>query len=306
MHNVAPVALFVYNRLRHTRQTVEALKANNLANKSELFIYSDAAQNEQNVETVAAVRDYISQIDGFKSITLIRRESNWGLAANIIDGVTDIINKYGKIIVLEDDLVSSPHYLTFVNGALEFYKNEPKLWHISGYNCPICPDGLEDTFVWRMMYCWGWGTWADRWKHYRKNTDELINNFTREDIDRFNLDGEANVWNHVLGNQRGEINTWAIYWYATIFNQRGLCLNPTISYIKNIGRDGSGVHHENIWRSDEQRINDRPDARFTNDLQESPIVLDRIKMYYRSQKKPRHIRAINRILRFFLGRSLIR
>jgi GT2 family glycosyltransferase len=118
MKKQAPIALFVYNRPWHTRQTVEALKKNELASESELFIYSDAPKNGKAKEKVKEVREYIKTIDGFKKVTIIERENNWGLADSIIDGVTKIVNEYGKIIVLEDDLVTSPYFLKFMNEAL--------------------------------------------------------------------------------------------------------------------------------------------------------------------------------------------
>lgn len=238
----APIALFVYNRPWHTKQTVEALQKNELAKDSELFIYSDEAINEDAQKNVDEVREYIDKIDGFKKITVIKREKNWGLANSIIDGVTKIVNEYGKIIVLEDDLVTSPYFLKFMNEALEFYKDEKKVWHISGWNYPIKPEGEEDVFLWRTMNCWGWATWADRWKYYEKDVDKTINEFNNDDIKRFNLDGAENFWSQVIANKDNKINTWAIFWYATIFKQNGLCLNPVQTFVENIGHDGSGIH----------------------------------------------------------------
>ena len=124
MNKLAPVVLFVYNRPEHTKQTVEALQKNELAIKSELFIYSDAPKNIGVKEKIDEVRKYIKSINGFKKVTVIKREKNWGLAASIIDGVTKIVNEYGKVIVLEDDLVTSPYFLKFMNDALEFYKKK--------------------------------------------------------------------------------------------------------------------------------------------------------------------------------------
>jgi hypothetical protein len=239
---VSPIVLFVYNRPWHTRQTVEALQKNELASESELFIYSDAAKNEEANEKVQEVREYIKTIDGFRKITIIEREINWGLADSIIDGVTMIVKEYGKIIVMEDDLVTSPYFLKFMNEALEFYENKKKVWHVSGWNYPIKTDNLEDVFLWRVMNCWGWATWADRWKHYDKNVDTVIGSFTRKDIKRFNLDGVENFWSQVLANKNKTMNTWAIFWYVTIFKQDGLCLNPTQTFVENIGHDGSGMH----------------------------------------------------------------
>ncbi len=133
MNNLAPIILFTYNRPWHTRQTIEALQKNLYADKSRLIILSDGPKTEIDVPKVQKVREYIKTVKGFRSIEIIEREKNWGLANNIIDGVTRIINEYGKIIVLEDDIVTSPYFLKFMNEALEFYKDEERVMHISGY-----------------------------------------------------------------------------------------------------------------------------------------------------------------------------
>ncbi len=240
--NLSPITLFVYNRLWHTKQTIEALQKNDLAKESEIFIYSDAAKSIEDQESVQAVREYIKDLDGFKKITIIEREKNWGLADSIIDGVSKVIEKYGKVIVVEDDLVTSPYFLKFMNEALEFYKDEKKVWHISGWNYPIQRENAKDVFLWRVMNCWGWATWADRWQYYEKNVDKLIKEFSKKDIQKFNLDGVENFWSQVLDNQKQKKNTWAIFWYATIFKQQGLCLNPVQTFVENIGHDGSGTY----------------------------------------------------------------
>ena len=160
--HLSPIVLFVYNRPWHTKQTVEALQKNELAKESELFIYSDEAKNKDVRKSVDEVREYIGKIDGFKKVTIIKREKNWGLANSIIDGVTKTVNEYGKIIVLEDDLITSPYFLKFMNEALEFYKEEQKVWHISGWSYPINTNNIDDVFFLRVMNCWGWATWADK------------------------------------------------------------------------------------------------------------------------------------------------
>ena len=121
----APILLFTYNRLQHTQRCLEALLKNTLAADSELFVYADAAKDEAGKEAVEEVRRYIHSLQGFRTITIIERDENWGLARNIIDGVTTQIKKYGKVIVLEDDLVVAPYFLQFMNDALEIYKDEP-------------------------------------------------------------------------------------------------------------------------------------------------------------------------------------
>ena len=147
INQLSPIVLFVYNRPWHTQQTVEALQKNELAKESELFIYSDAAKSKEAEKSVNEVRKYIQTIIGFKKVIIIKREKNWGLADSIIDGVTKIVNEYGKIIVLEDDLVTSPYFLKFMNEALVFYKDKEKVWHISGWNYPIETNKLDDVFL---------------------------------------------------------------------------------------------------------------------------------------------------------------
>jgi len=300
----APIVLFVYNRLDHTQQTIEALQKNELAEESELFIYSDAAQDEKIKQSVDEVRKYIKTVDGFKKVTIIEREKNWGLANSIIDGVTKIVNEYGKIIVLEDDLVTSPYFLKFMNEALEFYKDEKKVWHISGWNYPIEIDGEEDVFFWRVMNCWGWATWADRWQYFEKDIEKLIKTFSKDDIKRFNLDGYENFWSQVIANQEGKINTWAIFWYATIFKQNGLCLNPVQTFVENIGHDGSGVHcgESNVYKTD---ISYKNKIEFSLDLKENKSEVDLIKKFYQSQKKSFFARVINKIARILIGKNII-
>ena len=216
---MSPIVLFVYNRPWHTQQTIEALQKNELASKSELFIYADGARNDKVVNQVAQVRRYIKTISGFKKVTIIERDKNWGLANSIVDGVTYIVNKYGRIIVLEDDIVTSPYFLQFMNDALEFYQNEDKVWHISGWNYPLTFSNNCDVYLYRVMNCWGWATWADNWQFFERNTDKFIKEFSKSDIDRFNLDDTNNWWRQVILNQQGRIITWAIYWYATIFKK---------------------------------------------------------------------------------------
>lgn len=295
---LAPIVLFVYKRQWHTKQTVEALQKNELANHSDLFIFSDGPKSEKDIDNVKEVRDYIKTIDGFKKINIIEREKNWGLANNIIDGVTKIVNEYGKIIVLEDDLVTSPYFLKFMNEALEMYKDEEKVWHISGWNYPIEADGLGDIFFWRVMNCWGWATWVDRWKHYEKNIDEITNEFTKKDIKRFNLDGVENFWGQVIANKKGKINSWAIFWYAVIFKNNGLCLNPTVSFVQNIGLDGSGIHcgKNDIFISN---LNNKRDVLFEKNVDESQTAVELVKKFYLLKRKSFLSRIMNKLGQVF-------
>jgi hypothetical protein len=282
----APISLFVYNRLRHTQQTLEALEKNELAMESDLIVFSDGSRNIADSEKIREVRVLVHNIKGFRSIKVVERETNYGLARNIIEGVTEICNQFGRVIVLEDDMVTSPQFLSFMNASLDKYANEPRVWHISGWNYPIEPDGLGDAFFWRVMNCWGWATWADRWHYYRKDPKRLIESWDRKKIKRFNLDGNHNFWGQVKLNHSGKNNTWAIFWYASIFNNNGLCLNPSQSLIHNIGNDGSGENCGiNEWRFlgfNKSKIYDYP-----IDFTESGIAVERVSRFYMDAKKYR-------------------
>lgn len=240
MTQFAPIALFVYNRPEHTRQTVEALQKNDLSRKSDLFIFSDAPKSVAQTEVVHEVREYIRQITSFQSVTIVEREMNFGLARSIIEGVTELCEKYGRVIVLEDDLITSPHFLRFMNDALEVYKDEERVMHISGCVYPI-EEMEEETFFFRVPLCWGWATWDRAWKHFVKNNDVMLK-FDREMRKDFSIDGTYHYWKQIEDNKRGLINTWFVYWYAALFLQGGLALFPGRKLVKNIGMDGSGVH----------------------------------------------------------------
>ncbi|ABB39678.1 sugar transferase [Oleidesulfovibrio alaskensis G20] len=242
MESVAPVVLFVYNRLEHTRRTVSALARNLLAADTDLIIYSDASSSESAEEEVAAVRKYINGISGFASVTIICRERNWGLANSIVDGVTSVVNECGRVIVLEDDIVTSPFFLMYMNEALERYADNNEVMHVAGY-APEMPLGdLKETFFLRQTSCWGWATWKRAWSFFSKDSELFIKAFTSADITSFNLNGSYDYWSQLLENHRGQRHTWAVFWYASVFLQEGLCLHPRASLVFNIGFDGTGTN----------------------------------------------------------------
>lgn len=238
----APILLFTYNRLSHTRRCVEALLNNSLSSESELFIYSDAAKDETQQKAVEEVRQYIHTIRGFKHITITERDENWGLARSIIDGVTTQVNRYGKVIVLEDDLVVAPHFLQFMNDALETYKDEPQVGHIQA--CDFTQDPtLPETFLIRWTGSWGWGTWDRAWKHFNPNGKALL----QELIDKkltytFDFNGKYGYTRMLRRQIEGKNNSWAIRWNASLFLKNILSLNVGRSLVQNVGFDGSGTN----------------------------------------------------------------
>lgn len=239
---LAPILLFVFNRPDHTRQTIEALQRNTLAAQSHLFIYSDAPRNEKDVESVNEVRRMIATVEGFKEVTIIAREENRGLARNIIDGVTTQVNKYGKVIVLEDDLITSPHFLTFMNDALDTYHDETRVGHI--YACDYTQEpSLPDTYLIRFTGSWGWATWDRAWKLFNPDGKALLQEMEQRQLTHtFDFDGTYPYTRMLRRQVNGEINSWAIRWNASLFLNDILSLNVGKSLIRNIGLDGSGTH----------------------------------------------------------------
>lgn len=238
----APVALFVHARPEHTRHTLAALAANQLAASTRLVVFADGARNEAESRLVSATRAVVQSASGFLDVELVSRDANLGLATNIADGISRVCGQYGRVIVLEDDILTAPQFLTFMNQALGRYQHEPRVWHINGWNYPMNVKGLPSVFLWRLMHCWGWATWEDRWQHFEKAPVKLLDSWAQPDIHRFNLDGAQDFWAQVEANHRGTMNTWAVFWYATLFERGGLCVSPAHAFTLNTGLDGSGSH----------------------------------------------------------------
>lgn len=281
---LAPIILFTYNRLWHTQQTIETLKKNTLAMDSEIFIFSDGPKKGDE-DKVNQVRGYLKNVDGFKRITIIERDENLGLADSIIEGVTKIVNEHEKVIIMEDDLLTSPYFLKFMNDSLSFYENDSKVWHISGWTCPINTSGLDDNFFWQVMDCWGWATWKNRWSSFQKKPNKLIKEWDKRKIYKFDLDGSGVFWSQIKNNASGRINTWAIFWYATIFDNNGLCLTPAQSYVRNIGLDGSGVHCGDVDIFKSEILNLNPNIKLKSNIICSEKAQIRLKEFYKSKRK---------------------
>lgn len=239
---LAPILLFAYNRPRHLQHTVEALAHNPLAQESELFVFSDEARTEDDREDVELVRSYIHTIEGFKTVHRIERDRNYGLAANIIDGVTDIVNRYGRVIVLEDDLVTAPGFLQFMNDALDTYADEPRVGHIQAYDFTQNPR-LPETFLIKFTGSWGWATWQRAWQHFNPDGQYLLNELHRRHLTRrFDFNGKYGFTRMLRRQVEGKNNSWAIRWNASLFLQDILSLNVGRSLVQNEGFDGSGTH----------------------------------------------------------------
>lgn len=238
----APILLFVYNRPDHVRQGIASLLQNALAAQSPLFIYSDAAKNEESREAVNQVRAYIRTVTGFASVTLIEREENWGLARSIIDGVTTQVKHFERVIVLEDDLIVAPYFLQFMNDALDAYQDEPHVGHIQA--CDFTKDPtLPDTFLIKWTGSWGWATWERAWKHFNPDGSALLRQLEERKLTRtFDFNGTYGFTRMLRRQIEGKNNSWAIRWNASLFLNNVLSLNVGRSLVQNNGFDGTGTN----------------------------------------------------------------
>ncbi|HEY4324182.1 MAG TPA: glycosyltransferase [Mucilaginibacter sp.] len=283
MQNLAPIALFVYNRPEHTRRTLSYLQKNLLAEDSRLYIFSDGAKSDADRAKVEEVRQLIKEVTGFKAIKVIARKENLGLADSIISGVSQLVNEYGKVIVFEDDLLSSIYTLQYFNEALTRYAEQEKVMHIGAYMYDLDKKGLPETFFYRAATSWGWATWARAWKNFEPDIDKLIAQFDTKKIDQFSIDGSMNFWKQMQEFKAGKNNSWAIRWYASVFLKSGLTLNPSTSLVHNIGHDGSGVHsnHESTYHV---HISKKAVTKFPREIKEDQQAYQAIKYFLKNRK----------------------
>ncbi|MDR3118533.1 MAG: glycosyltransferase [Mediterranea sp.] len=238
----APILLFVYNRPEHTRRLVESLQQNPPAAGSRLIIYSDAAKYAEERPAVIEVRKYIRTIAGFASVAVIEQTENKGLAQSIITGVGKTLEEHDRVIVLEDDLVVAPHFLRFMNDALETYKDEPRVGHI--HACDFTQDpSLPDTFLIKWIGSWGWATWKRAWQHFNPDGKALLAQLRERKLTHaFDFNGSYGFTRMLRRQIAGKNNSWAIRWNASLFLENILSLNAGKSLVRNEGFDGSGTH----------------------------------------------------------------
>lgn len=260
----APIALFTYNRPDKTQRVLESLLQNAEAKDSDLFIFSDGPKNEKAFEGVRANREYLHSFkaslclrkDWGGSVTLIEREKNWGLANSLIAGITEVINKYGRVIVVEDDLILSPYFLKFMNDALIMYENEDKVCAISAF-VPAEDHVLPETFFLRFFHCWGWATWKRGIDLFNADSRYLLRKM-RFKKNEFDLGGSLGAYGNLYCQKVGLVDSWWVRMYASFFLADKLTLFPKKSLVLNGGLDGTGTHCESGHKGKIQSIHKEP------------------------------------------------
>jgi hypothetical protein len=283
MRSLAPIVFFAYNRPGHTRQVLEALRRNRFADESLLFIYVDGPKpgaSEAAIAANAEVKKVVRESKWCKEVTIIEAKQNKGLVKSTIEGITKLVNEYGKVIALEDDNLVSPGFLTFMNDALDFYEHEPRVMHISAYARPDLAGARVDepTYFFYHTTTWGWGTWKTAWDKFTPDAMKVREAVKQKgNIHKLNMDGTFEFYWGLYAVAKKGMTSWNTIWHSVVFLHDGLVLYPRRSLVSNIGHDGSGTNCEPDERF---RINDE---QLATDVPVTPIPLkehEGVRRYY--------------------------
>lgn len=306
MNNLAPIIVFCYNRPEHLRKTLDALSRNELADQSTLYIYCDGPKDsasDEMIQKIAEVRQVARKRQWCKEVYVVEAEKNKGLANSIIGGVTDVINKHGKVFVLEDDLVSSPHMLKFVNKALDFYEDYAGVFSISVNRPPLSrmqipEDYPYDVFACLRSYSTGWGTWKDRWEKVDWSMDDFDRCKKNPDMLRALCRLGDDFPPMMQMQEDGKIDSWAVRFGFAHFKHHAVAILPCKSYVTNIGFDGTGTHSgtvANVYENDLSQSVANP--RMLDMVYEDDRIINAFYNAFTYARRPLWQKAINYIAR---------
>lgn len=247
MHN-APVVVFAYKRPRHLEQALRGLAANDLAAESPLIIFCDGPKptaTEADKQAIGEVRRIAHAATGFASLEVVEAHANKGLARSVIDGVTRVVKEHGRVIVVEDDAVLAPHFLRFMNDALETYARDEQVFSVGGWSYYADPEVLGATYLIRYPDSLTWAVWERSWRHMREDGAALLEELEHRGLLKsLDADGRVSYFSHMLEDQvRGRIDSWAIRWTASCVLRGGLSVFPGRPVSLHNGF-GEGATHE--------------------------------------------------------------
>jgi Glycosyl transferase family 2 len=300
----APIVLFAFNRPEHTRRTLSALKNNHLADSSLLFIYIDGPKadfTEDQIRKINAVKEVAKEEQWCSEVKIIESKANKGLAGSVTEGVTEVVNKFGTVIVLEDDLVPDKWFLKFMNDALTVYENENEVVCVTGYIYPVNKP-LPNNFFLKGTDCWGWATWTRGWDIFEHDGNKLLTELEMRnltfDFDFFNSYPFVQMLKDQIAKKN---NSWSILWCTSAYLKNKYTLYPGHSLIHNIGFDGTGTHGGTTAAFDVKLLHEELKVEKLN-IDENKEAKTIIAEYFRNMHQnrgPRFIPTIiNRLSRF--------
>lgn len=279
---LAPIAIFAFNRPDHLRKLIDSLKQNDEFEESLVFVFVDGPRNLLESLIVREVIDVAkNELENSRTEVIVRSE-NMGLANSLLAGIDQILSEYEEVIVLEDDLVVGKHFLHFCNSGLQIYANTTKVASIQGFTYDMNVLG-EDTYFLRGADCWGWATWRNRWKEICRDGVELLAEIHRQNLEKtFDLEGAYPYIQMLKRQSRGEVDSWAVLWHASMFIQNRLSLYPRKSLVENHGLDGSGTHTKNQEEIPRQLTSFKPKIQYQVPV-ESQIARTNLKRILRKR-----------------------
>jgi len=304
--SLAPIVFFAYNRPEHTTRVLLALMQNKLANRSKLYIFLDGPKVGASVEQkekIEQVRILVNEKKWCQEVIIKVAQVNIGCRDSIIQGITEVINLHGKVIIVEDDILTSPAFLTYMNKALNMYQNRSTVYSISGHSyspthVKIPADYEYDAYISPRLFNWGWGTWKDRWDQIDWNLD-FVPEFVKQthEVEAFNRGGE-DLTPMLKEQYDGKIDAWDIQFAYTHFANHAVSIVPCQSYTFNIGFDGSGTHCAVDLNMGKDKLNENETPNFPQVLYEDKRILNSLYSFYYPKKRPTWKKVINRIARW--------
>ncbi|NCT08852.1 MAG: glycosyltransferase [Flavobacteriia bacterium] len=242
---LAPIALFTYNRLEETQQNIAALQKNFLAKESELFIFSDGPKNEESKKKIQELRLFLKTVTGFKKIIIFESNENKGLANSIISGVTTLLQQYERVIVLEDDLVTTSNFLSFMNGALDYFSNNNSIYTVNGYSPYVKKIDLDSYYLHSRCFPWGWATWKRCWNENFFDIESMEKYISENSniLNKFKKSIGEDAPGMLLKTLDGKISSWYIRWVFNNFLEGKKSIFPVLSKVQNIGNSSNATHY---------------------------------------------------------------
>lgn len=240
MSSSTTIVLLGYNRPRHMKKLLSTLEENREFRALPVMAFIDGPKNEDDKVLIREVAEVVLSVRPDARLT--RRTNNFGVAKSVSTAVSDALTQFEQVIVIEDDLELSPQFLRYMLDGLELYRAERRVASIHGYTIPMS-ELPHATYLLRGTDCWGWGTWRESWKHYRHDSAALLKELKRKSLEsHFTLKHSSPHLALLESAEKGEVDSWAIRWHASVFLAGGLTLNPSVSLVRNAGMDGSGTH----------------------------------------------------------------